>query len=483
MGKKKGLTRREFISASAIQVSGSVCLPSLATLLYNGRALAGDNCPKTEVMSDAPAFIAIDLQGGASIAGNNVMVYDSGGGILDDYRGLGLTPDLHPQGDSMINTELGLPMHAESPMLRGIKAVAAQALDKVNGCVICTQSADDTSNNRLATAPGVFMGGAKGVIVPLVGTNPSFPGGSGGNSVTPFITGATPAFIQDIRSAQQLISPGEFWMRSPKRMEGVLSLIKDMSHSQIRRFSQLSLSEQAKKIVECGYSDARDLLVVDKEESGRDSVSTEDLDPRNNDKLPSSILNQPFEAAIEVAYLVLQSYAGSGTIALGGYDYHDSTATTGEERDEIAGRVIGTVLAMAAALGRKVMIHVYTDGGVDADYRAEKKDTIQASGVEKYVWRGDSEARAAAFVLVYDPSSRAALNFQQMGAYKSNDGGTVNLNPERHVKISQNPAAQAAAVVANWLSWQGREGELSSIMKDSPLRDDELDDYLFIKKS
>lgn len=479
---RKKLTRRKFIDTIAVQISGLVCLPSLASLLYNGRALASNDCAKPQVANkDAPAFIALDLQGGASIAGNNVMVYDNGGELLSDYRGLGLPPDLHPSNTGMLNTDLALPLHAHSPMLRGIKSVASpEVLAQVSGCVICTQSADDTSNNRLATAPGAFLAGAIGTLVPLVGTNPSFPGGSGGNSVTPFSSGVTPALIRDVRSAQQLISPGAFWLRSPKKMAGVLSLIEDMSSAQLKRFSQLSLPEQTRKMIECGYIDAAALL--DPTRSGNNVISADNLDPNKHEALrgKSFINDQEFAAAIEIAYLIMEGYAGSGTISLGGYDYHDGTATTGEARDEQAGKVIGIILAMAAALKRRTMLHVYTDGGVDAD--SSKAEPVAGDGAEKYIWRGDSESRAAAFVLVYDPSVRPTVSFQQMGAYKADDGGTVNLNPEKHAKISQAPIAQAAAVLANWLAWQGREMELNSIMKDSPIRSEEINDYLFVRK-
>ena len=128
-----------------------------------------------------------------------------------------------------------------------------------------------------------------------------------------------------------------------------------------------------------------------------------------------------------------------------------SSATTGEQRDQAAGEVIGMLLAMAAALKRKVMIHVYTDGGVYGG-----STTNEVNGVDKYIWQGDSEARSAAFVLVYDPQNRPDLDFKQMGAYKSADGGTVDLNPERHARISSDPRAQAA----QWLptGWLGKEG-------------------------
>jgi len=483
---KKNLSRRDLLTAAgAVQISASVYLPSLATLLLNGRALAAADCDKQEVVRDAPAFIAIDLQGGASIAGNNVMVYDRGGELLSDYRGLGLPTALDPRLDGMVNSDAGLPMHSQSPLFRGIRAVAAEALARVNGCVICTQSADDTSSNKLATAPGIFTAGTGGLITPLVGNRPSFPGGSGGNSATPFSSGVTPTFIKDIESAAQLISPGQFWQRAPKKMASVLSLLKDLSYTQLDKFSRLSLPDQMKEMIKCGYLDAEDLLTASSEEESI-AITAADLDPREHAKLTAlknrGVLNRRFADAIEVAYLSLMGYAGAGTIALGGYDYHDGTATTGEQRDETAGEVIGTVLAMAAALERKLMLHVYTDGGIDANTTAPQ-EVRAGSGVEKYVWRGDSETRAAAFVLVYDPQGRAELNFQQMGAYRAVDGGTIDLNPVRHSKISQNPAAHAIAVLANWLAWQGREGELNKIVQASSIRAEELDDYLFMKKA
>ena len=170
-------------------------------------------------------------------------------------------------------------------------------------------------------------------------------------------------------------------------------------------------------MIECGYLDAATLL--DPARDSSDVVTAADLDPNKHDALrdKSFITDQQFAAAIEIAYLIMEGYAGSGTIALGGYDYHDGTATTGEERDEQAGKVIGIVLAMAAALQRKTMLHVYTDGGVDADSNKDPQ-SVSDDAIKKYIWRGDSESRAAAFVLVYDPSVRPTVSFQQMGLTK-----------------------------------------------------------------
>ena len=46
--------------------------------------------------------------------------------------------------------------------------------------------------------------------------------------------------------------------------------------------------------------------------------------------------------------LVVNGFAGAGTIEFGGYDYHDGTRATGEVRDFEAGQAIGAVLEYAA---------------------------------------------------------------------------------------------------------------------------------------
>ena len=508
MSIKKILTRRAFLGRGAMHSFGSVFLPSLATLLRNERALAaGEACSING--QQMPAFIAIDLQGGGSIAGNNVMVYDKEGALLKDYKGLGLADQVT---DANIDKTFGLPMHANSPMLRGMKATTAPAVrEKVNGFVICSQSADDTPNNRMATAPGIFKAGCNGSIVPLVGMRSAQAGGSGGNSVTPFDTEVAPTLIENLGMAQQLISAGEGWQgaRAP-RLEKVLKAIEKLSSTRLEALGKLSLSDQAEAMVECSYAKANEMMSGDNKPN---------LDPNLDDALRKALEDQGAhdshchrwwghghggkdnaEAIKQIGYLVMKGFAGSGTITLPGYDYHDSSVATGFNADIQAGRVIGEMLTMADGLQRKLMLHIYTDGGVDSaqgeeddggtdghncyttdNAQDEKSDT---TAVNRKAWTGDSETRAAAFVLVYDPTSQPTLTAQQMGAYKAADGGTVDLQPSRHQAISQNPEAHATAVVANYLAWQGREADIfTKVMSNSPIREAELKDYLLLKKS
>ena len=472
----KKLTRRNFLHTSVERACGYLCLPSLATLLSNGRALATSACPDAS-LSDAPAFIALDLKGGASIAGNNVIVYQESGELLDNYEGLGLPNDVKPVEGNRIDTSLGLPMHANSAMLKGIKDVATQSevLAKTTGVVICTKAADDTSNNELSSAPGVFLAGSSGLIAPLVGSEGGSAGSSGGNSITPFAHSTVPVKIINIDSASEIIKHGNVWQQQPKRMQKVIEAINKMSFAQLDRFAQLGMPQQSAEMIKCGYAKAKDLL----------TPGNIDLDPREDAKVEPLITKFGVEeAALEIAYLVLKGYAGSGTVSLPGYDYHDGTARTADSKDYAAGRTIGMMLQMAASLQRKLMIHVYTDGGVDPTFK--ETETTAKGQVAKFKWSGDSEVRSAAFVLVYDPSGRPKLNFsdserQQLGAYQNEDKGTVNLTPAKHTKISSSPRAQAQIVVANWLAWQGQEQKIFTAMPDAPVSASELDAYLFMK--
>ena len=65
-----------------------------------------------------------------------------------------------------------------------------------------------------------------------------------------------------------------------------------------------------------------------------------------------------------VMKLVLNGFAGAGTITLGGFDYHDNTRATGEMRNFQAGQMIGAVLEYAQRISKPVMIYVFSDGSL-----------------------------------------------------------------------------------------------------------------------
>ena len=62
--------------------------------------------------------------------------------------------------------------------------------------------------------------------------------------------------------------------------------------------------------------------------------------------------------------MVINGYAGAGTITMGGFDYHDGTRATGEMRNFRAGRCIGACLEYAARKDKPLMIYVFSDGSL-----------------------------------------------------------------------------------------------------------------------
>ena len=480
-------SRREFLATTLAPGLGYACLPSLATVIGNANAIA-NGCASESAGTDFPAFIAIDLAGGASIAGNNVIVYKGNGTeLLTSYEGLGLPNDIHPSTTGKINEELGLKMHADSRMLAGIKAVAPEALANVNGCVICTQTADDTGANELASAPGIFAAGGAGSIVPLVASQGGGAGSSGGRSANAFTTSVAPTLITSPASAGQIVSPGQYWSNNQARarLERVLRKIQNMSSGQLKRFAELTTSEQAVAMADCGYQDAVRLMSA---EGG----GGETFNPFRNEFAGQEGALQGQDPAVSaIGYLVLKGFAGSGTITLTGYDYHDFTIATGEQQDERAGRAIGTLLEMARVLNRKLMIHVYTDGGVGIGSRAEETPGADGSNVDKFIWQTDTETHSAAFVLIYDPAGRPEMPTQQLGAYRDagRANGVVDLNPSQHGKIANSAHGQASVVVGNWLAWQTSDYATKFTAVNTKLRsgavinNQELDDYLFVPKA
>ena len=479
-------SRREFLATTLAPGIGYACLPSLATVIGNANAIA-NGCASESAGTQLPAFIAIDLDGGASIAGNNVIVYKGDGTeLLNSYEGLGLPNTLHPRNSGKINEELGLKMHADSRMLAGIKAVAPEALVNVNGCVICTQTADDTSTNQLATAPGIFAAGGAGSIVPLVGMQGGRAGSSGGASANAFTTSVAPTLITGPASAGRIVSPGSYWSRGNRaRLERVLRKIQNMSNSQLQRFARLNVDQQAVAMANCGYQDAVRLMSA---EGG----GAEIFDPfRNEFSGRERTLSGQDPAVAAIGYLVLNGFAGSGTITLDGYDYHDRTIATGERQDERAGQAIGTLLEMARVLKRKLMIHVYTDGGVGTGSESLATPGAEGDNVEKFVWSTDTETHSAAFVLLYDPDGKPEMPTQQLGAYRDAGGrdAVVDLTPARHGKIANSAHGQASVVVGNWLAWQDSDYATKFTAVNTKLRsgavinNQELDDYLFVPKA
>jgi hypothetical protein len=156
--------------------------------------------------------------------------------------------------------------------------------------------------------------------------------------------------------------------------------------------------------------------------------------------------------------LVIDGYAGAGTISLGGFDYHDGTRATGESRNFQAGQMIGAVLEYAARKGSPVMIQVLSDGSLSANSMVD----TSTAGRDKLGWQGDNSSVAGTFFLVYSPKGRPALRNgvagQQIG-YFSSDGSVVTGSSPAANSVNQIPEL----IMLNYMGLIGTDPQFATL--------------------
>jgi hypothetical protein len=237
----------------------------------------------------------------------------------------------------------------------------------------------------------------------------------------------------------------------------VLESIERISKKKLDRVSTgLSTDAVVKDLVQCGYVKAADL--ADRFGNAITALNPDiDADIVGAAGIFSATEYQndnEFRKTAAVMKMVVNGYAGAGTVTMGGFDYHTGDRATGEQRDLRAGRCIGACLEYAARRARPLMIYVYSDGSLSSNGMID----TSVNGRGKGQWTGDNQSTAAAFFLVYSPGGRPTTVRNQIGSFTSD--GSVNM--------SSSPAANAVnllaeLVVLNYMALHGRQGQFQSL--------------------
>ena len=197
-------------------------------------------------------------------------------------------------------------------------------------------------------------------------------------------------------------------------------------------------------------------------------VTAQDLDPEADVNLQSIFPNGElqdgnFRKAAAAMKVVINGYAGSGTVEYGGRDYHQDPRPETDDKDFIVGQVIGGALEYAALSNKPLMLYLFSDGAVSADTDLEEDD---GNGTTKYRWRSDNSQTAASAILVYNPNGRPVLRngdaSQQLGYFRSNGNVETASSP-----FANSVVALAEMVVLNYLSLHGEQGMFGQVL-DSP---------------
>lgn len=495
---KRPVTRREMLSAGLMGASGLVMAPAwLAALFKPGKASGAINLSTDiqNLVSDKSQcnisqgaglipFICFDLAGGANLVGSEVIVGVQGGQAnflsTAGYGKMGVPGNMVPGAAGFVSNALGLLWHSDGAILRGIlsKATSPATAANTNGAVFPALSENDTDINPHNPMYGIATVGANGSLLTLVGTEPTV---SGGNSVAPPNLGGVainsalqPSTIDRPTDAIGLVSSGSAAdelsvavQESQERISGGTAytpnapspdsdftgvLTQPVSGSPgvpgVQLYTDTTSDATLKNQVRCSYVKA----AYNSANFGNPS----DLDPRQDTNITgggtpiftaADFSDNDIAMTATVMKLVLNGFAGAGTISLSGFDYHDNTRATGETRNFKAGQMIGAVLEYAQRIGKPVMIYVFSDGSLTS---SSMVDTTPA-GRDKLAWQGDSSAVASTFFLLYNPNGRTTpINgaaSQQIG-YFSADGSVVSTSSPGANSVVQ----LVEMVVLNYLS-------------------------------
>jgi hypothetical protein len=491
------VTRRDFmasgfLSSSAVLIGSSAMLAAwtdpraarAGTLAADITALQQACGIITNGAGKIP-FICFDLAGGANLNGSEILIGQSGGQLdflsTAGYGMLGLPGDMLPNspntgapGGNFIDTSLGAAWHSDGAILRGIQSMASPAAQAgTNGVAIAAMSQNDTQDNPHNPMYGIYDAGADGSLLPLIGTMPSV---SGGNSMAPAALinlSVSPTVVTQSSDITGLVNTGQLatMFSDPNDAVNVLESTIRLSGGTGTSFGgelgQVSVQPgdtttdtALKTATRCSY--VKSTVLVN--EFGSPTTLNPDIDPQIVGAAgiftAAQYAQSNFQMTAAVMKMVVNGFAGAGTISLSGYDYHDGTRATGETRNFNAGQCIGACLEYAKRMGKPLMVYVFSDGSLSSTGMID----TSAAGRGKFGWQGDNESVASTFFLVYNPNGRPVVNPSattpnQIGSYTA--GGAVNS--------TSSPAANAVnllvnTVILNYMALHGQQNAFDSTM-------------------
>jgi hypothetical protein len=459
---KRPVTRRDFLAQGFLTGAGMVMAPTLLSMLRASTARAQTLGCSLRAGAGLIPFLCLDLAGGASIAGSNVLVGGPGGQLdlltAEGYSKLGLPSDLTPGNAGQVNTELGIAFHSDSAFLRGILTkTSAATRANVNGTIFCARSDNDTGNNPHNPMYGINRAGADGDLVTLIGSESSVSGGNSQAPMSMIDPTKRPTKIDSARDATGLIDTGNLVSLLNQTQAGqVARAAEEISAIKLARENEDPALESQ---ILCNYTQTTDLIARYGNPTVVNPLLDADIATGPTPIFSGAELNQGrFAKTAAVMKLVVEGYAGAGTIEEGGYDYHDSTRATGEVRDFMAGQMIGAMLEFAARRTAPLMLYVLSDGSLSSDGVLDNSAAGRGTGI----WKGDSSDTAATLVLVYSPTARPALtraNANQIGYFRPSGSVETAATP-----VANNVVLLAEAVVLNYLALHNRVGDFGSVL-------------------
>ena len=504
------VTRRQFVSQGFMTGAAYTTGAGVMGLFSNPRdamALSPDldamvnTCQVGGAGANKIPFICFDLAGGANIAGSNVLVGKEGGQTdflsTAGYEKMGLPGDMIPgliDPDLQLpyeNFDLGLGFHLDSAFRRGILGSLNGSGNEqfINGAVIPARSDNDTGNNPHNPMYGIARAGlgglgADGEILTLAGSENT---DSGGNSMLPqalYDPELRPTKVDRPADVVNLIDTGDLvGILSKGDATAVMESIYRLTDKKLDQVSTgITQDAVVKEMVRCGYLKSADIaerfgdliidpskdpLIVDQPGAPGTGIFTEDEFLGLNGADGRSA--REFRKTASIMKLVVNGFAGAGTVEMGGYDYHGGARAEGEVKDERAGRCMGACLEYAARVGVPLMMYVFSDGSLSSNGAIDNSEAGRGKGE----WASDNSSTAGSFFLVYNPGRRPTIIgaspeiqavHQQIGYMDS--GGSVARGA---TPAANNVNLLVNTVILNYMALHGEQGAFANVFMNNGL--------------
>ncbi len=511
------MTRRQLIAQGFMTGGATVFGSGILGLFANPREAYGALSSDLETLKSACGiavqgagkipFIAFDLAGGANMAGSNVLIGGQGGQLdfltTAGYRKLGLPGDMIPQAiDPITNLDhidqsMGLAFHRDSAFLRGMQERITPGNElSINGAVIPARSENDTGNNPHNPMYAIQRAGADGSLLTLIGSRNA---DSGGNSMAPAMMidpEFRPTKVDRPSDVTGLVDTGQLvGLLGQADAVAVMESIQRISDQKLARVDTgltfpdpgnplVTRGEVVEDLVRCGYVKSADIA----DRFGDPSSLNPALDP--NIVGPTGIFSDAefndggrdgseFRKTAAVMKLVVNGFAGAGTVTMGGYDYHGGARAEGEVKDFRAGRCMGACLEYAARVGVPLMMYVFSDGSLSSNGTIDNS----VDGRGKGEWTSDNQSTAASFFLVYNPGAARPTIFTGDGIAAANHQQLGYFRPDASVETGGTPAANnvnllVETIALNYMALHGDQANFANLFPNHGLGSVALRDSL-----
>ncbi len=428
----KPVTRRDMLASGVIPFAASFAMPSWMQIFANAGVAQAQDALCAKVGSTLPAFMQFKANGGFA-AGMNFVANAAGGQMVKDFSKYGGGTD----ANLPIVTEFGnnAQFYAASGFLTGLRAAALPAtLKKAIFLGVPCRIGDDSGTQKLGLAGAVTKAGLVGSILPTLGTESTITGLSAEPAMN---RGSEPPLRvsrqQDL--AGSLGVTGILANLSDEQKKRLFTTIQGVTKAQTEALKGLNGAQTLSRLIQCANISNSDLIV-----KGTNNLN---ISPLGNTAYQTlwGINGNTNQAAqnfvfASLVWNALNGNAGAVSLSMGGYDYHDGSRTTGDQRDTALGLMVGRALQSLALLQKAGFIVVCTDGAVSS----------AVSGAPNAPWTSDGGGTSCIYAIYYDPVRTVSTGGFQIGQMTSK-----GVADESFV-TGGNPELAAGAVLLNYLS-------------------------------